>query len=100
MSEPAATRFPRVLRRQEHAHAPSQSRYVGIAVFLAAITAVEVGVYYLSLPQALFITILVFLAAIKFATVAAFFMHLRFDGRLLVFVFLTGLVLAASVFLV
>ena len=100
MASPPSTRFPRVLRRTETAHSPSQSRYVGIAVFLAIITAIEVVVYYPDMSLALKTTILVFLAAIKFATVAAFFMHLRFDGRLLTFIFLAGLSLALIVFLI
>ncbi|HZU77958.1 MAG TPA: cytochrome C oxidase subunit IV family protein [Dehalococcoidia bacterium] len=100
MSEPAATRFPRIVRRTEHAHQPSQARYVGIAVFLGVVTAVETAVYYADIIKGLLITILVFLAAIKFATVASFFMHLRFDGRLLVFIFCSGLALAAFAFLI
>ncbi len=100
MSEPAATRFPRIAHREEHAHSPSQARYVGIAVFLAVITALEVAVYYPDMSGMLKGVILVFLATIKFATVAAFFMHLRFDGRLLTYIFLAGLILAFAVFLV
>jgi len=89
-----------VQRLEEHAHSPSQARYVGIATFLAVITAIEVAIYYLDVVKLLLITSLVFLAAIKFATVAAFFMHLRFDGRLLTYIFVTGMVLALCVFLV
>src|SRR5476651_2060609 len=90
------TRFPRVFTRVEHDHGPSQKRYVVIALFLAAVTAIEVGIYYLDIAKAVLVTALVFLAAMKFATVAAFFMHLRFDGRLLTAIFITGLILAFS----
>lgn len=98
MTSETQTRFPRVLRRVEHAHAPSQMRYVGIAIFLAIITSLEVLIYYPSIDLAFKATILVFLAAIKFFTVAAFFMHLRFDGRLLSFIFISGLALAFIAF--
>ena len=100
MSEPATTRFPRVLRREEHAHSPSQARYVGIAIFLAVITAIEVAIYYVDIAKVVLITCLVFLASVKFATVAAFFMHLRFDGRLLTYIFVVGLFLAFFVFFI
>ncbi|MGH9035528.1 MAG: cytochrome C oxidase subunit IV family protein [Acidimicrobiia bacterium] len=80
-----------------HAH-PGARRYVEVAAILAAITAVEVGLYYTSLSGLLLVSILVGLAVIKFGMVAAYFMHLKFDGQLLRRLFLTGIVLAVSVF--
>jgi cytochrome c oxidase subunit 4 len=100
MAAPPTTRFPRVHQREHAEHVPSQRQYVGIAVFLGVITAIEVAVYYPDIPGALKAAILVFLATIKFATVAAFFMHLRFDGRLFTFIFVTGIFLAIMVFLI
>jgi cytochrome c oxidase subunit 4 len=102
MTIPNQSRFPRVGLAHLEPHVPSQLDYVRIAVFLAALTAIEVAIYYFygSIAKALLIVCLVFLAAIKFATVVAFFMHLRFDGRLLSFIFVTGLFLAFGAFLI
>jgi caa(3)-type oxidase subunit IV len=84
--------------RHETEHAGlDELAYVRVAVFLAVVTAIEVGIYYVNLPKALFIIILVSLAAVKFATVAALFMHLRFDGKLLTLIFAAGLALIAAV---
>jgi len=80
-----------------HAH-PDPAQYVRVAVALAAITAVEVTVYYLNLPAKLLVGVLVGLASIKFALVAAYFMHLKFDAHLLRRVFLTGIILACLVY--
>jgi hypothetical protein len=73
---------------------------VRIAVFLAIVTSIEVGIYYLDISKMLLLVSLVVLAAIKFATVAAFFMHLKFDGKLLTLCFVVGMITAGSVFTV
>jgi cytochrome c oxidase subunit IV len=94
MQSPAQSRFPRIARREEH-EGLDEAGYVKVAAFLAMVTAIEVGIYYINLPKALFIVILVSLAAVKFATVCALFMHLRFDGKLLTYIFCAGLTLIA-----
>src|SRR5579883_3345557 len=99
MQSPASTRFPRIVRREAHAGL-DELGYVRVAVFLAIITAIEVGVYYLDLPRAAFIVILVGLAMVKFATVAAMFMHLRFDGKLLTHIFCFGIALISALALI
>ena len=76
-----------------HTH-PSPAKYVGIAVILALITALEVGVYYLNLPGRLMVAVLVGLAFIKFSMVAAYFMHLKFETKTLTWVALTPLTIA------
>lgn len=81
----------------EHAH-PGPRKYVGVAVILAVITAVEVSLYYTALSGLLLVSLLVGLAFVKFGMVAAYFMHLKFDGRLLRRLFATGLVLALAVY--
>ncbi|MGH9036759.1 MAG: cytochrome C oxidase subunit IV family protein [Acidimicrobiia bacterium] len=80
-----------------HAH-PSPAKYVMIALILAIVTGIEVGLYYIDMPDKLFVAILLGLAFIKFSMVAAYFMHLKFDGRLLRRLFITGIVLAAVVY--
>ncbi|HEX2173959.1 MAG TPA: cytochrome C oxidase subunit IV family protein [Dehalococcoidia bacterium] len=78
-----------------HPH-PGQGEYVRIAVILAVITAIEVGVYYVEALRGLLIPILIVLGALKFALVVMFFMHLKFDNRLFTFLFtgpLIGMIL-------
>jgi cytochrome c oxidase subunit IV len=86
----------------EHAHAhPSDGQYVLIALFLAAITGAEVGLYYIKgLDFIVLAGLLSVLMVVKFATVAAFFMHLRFDNKIFRIVFITGIVLATAVYLI
>ncbi|HEY2428738.1 MAG TPA: cytochrome C oxidase subunit IV family protein, partial [Acidimicrobiales bacterium] len=81
----------------EHGAHPSDVQYGLIALALAALTAIEVGVYYLR-SDSLTIVVLLILMAIKFAVVVGFFMHLRFDSKVLRRLFVGGLVLAVSVY--
>ncbi|MDQ3947330.1 MAG: cytochrome C oxidase subunit IV family protein [Actinomycetota bacterium] len=81
----------------EHAH-PGPRKYVEVAMILAVITAVEVGLYYTTLSGLLLVSLLLGLAFVKFAMVAAYFMHLKFDGRLLRRLFVTGIVVALGVY--
>jgi cytochrome c oxidase subunit 4 len=83
----------------EHSH-PSPVKYVGIAILLALITALEVGLYYIQMPEALLVAFLLVLAFLKFTMVAAFFMHLKFDSPMLRRVFITGIILAGVVYTV
>lgn len=80
-----------------HVH-PSDGRYILIALFLAVMTAIEVGLYYVEIGDAL-IPLLMILMVVKFGTVAAYFMHLRFDSRMFRRMFAAGLVLAILVYL-
>jgi cytochrome c oxidase subunit 4 len=81
-------------------HHPGPRAYVGIAIVLAIITALEVAIYYIpSLADFLVAFLLVF-SAIKFWLVITWFMHLRFDSRIFRRLFFTGLVLALIVFFI
>ena len=82
-----------------HEH-PSTVKYVGIAVLLGIITALEVGLYYIDMPEGLLVAFLMVLAFLKFALVAAFFMHLKFDSPMLRRLFITGIILAGVVYTV
>jgi len=84
---------------QEHSH-PSPAKYVGIAILLAIITALEVALYYINMPEGLLVAFLMVLAFLKFTMVAAFFMHLKFDSPMLRRVFITGIILAGVVYTV
>ncbi len=79
--------------------------YVLTALFLAAITVVEVLTYAApdfplwSHEHNLIVPVLMILMAVKFFTVAYIFMHLRFDKPLLTRVFYSGLVVALLVYI-
>jgi cytochrome c oxidase subunit IV len=81
-----------------HAH-PGDAQYMLVALFLAVMTAIEVGLYYIDMSNSIMIPTLVVLMIVKFGTVAAWFMHLRFDSRLFRRVFVGGLILAILVYL-
>lgn len=72
--------------------------YIGVAVFLAAVTAIEVGLYYADLGK-LYLPTLLLLMAIKFLTVVSLFMHLKFDHKLFSYLFYSGLILAILVYI-
>lgn len=77
----------------DHVEHPSEALYVKIALILAALTAIEVGLYYRELGALNNLALLV-LAGAKFVIVAAYFMHLKFDDRVLRRFFVGGFVLA------
>lgn len=81
-----------------HAH-PSDRTYVGVALLLAVITAVEVVSFYVedTLGPVL-VPALLIMMAVKFAIVAGWFMHLRFDTNLFTRLFVAGVVLAVLVY--
>ena len=81
-----------------HAH-PTDAFYIKVALGLAAITAIEVLLYYRDLGAANNYALL-FLSAIKFVAVVAFFMHLKFDNRILRRLFTAGFILATLVYVV
>jgi len=83
----------------DHAEHPSDARYVKIALFLAAVTAVEVALSYWQIPAINSYTLLL-LSAVKFAMVAMYFMHLKFDNTLLSRLFIAGLTLAVSIYII
>ena len=80
----------------EHAH-PGAKEYLGIAVILTVITAVEVAVFYIPAMKPMLVPTLLVLSALKFALVAMFYMHLKFDHRLFSWLFVVPMVIAALV---
>ncbi len=83
------------VRSHERAH-PTPTKYVAIALVLAALTMIEVAAVYMRALEPVLILILLVLSATKFAIVAMFYMHLRFDHRLFSALFVGGLLLASS----
>ena len=82
-----------------HTSHPTPLTYFKVAITLSAITAAEVGVFYVEDLGKGIIPILVVMSGIKFALVAMFYMHLRYDSRLFSGFFVGGLVLALMVFM-
>ena len=88
---------------QEQAH-PQPLEYVKIAVILAIVTAVEVGLYFtppeVTVVRAALVPTLLVLSAAKFSLVVLWFMHLRFDSRFFSWLFVGGFLLASALFAV
>jgi cytochrome c oxidase subunit 4 len=84
----------------EHADHPSEKQYWKIFFLLFAVTAVEVGLYYFSIPGVnINNAVLGGLAIVKFFVVVSYFMHLKFDNRILRRLFVGGIVLAIFVYI-
>ena len=97
----ATTDHPDVddVEHADHTDHPSDLKYVKVALFLAALTALEVGTYFLEDPSTGLLVALLFpMMIIKFGTVIMYFMHLKYDNPLFKRVFLFGLVLAVAVY--
>ena len=69
-------------------------QYLGVALGLAVLTAIEVVMSYTSLKKASLALPLLVLAAIKFIIVAGFFMHLKIDSPVFRRLFIIGAILA------
>jgi cytochrome c oxidase subunit 4 len=79
---------------------PSDRSYVGIAFFLAVVTAAEVISFYLEDELgSLLVPALLIMMVVKFTAVAGWFMHLRFDSNLFTRLFVSGILLALGVYL-
>jgi len=82
----------------EHAH-PGAREYIGIAIVLTVITAIEVAVFYIPSLKSMIVPILLTLSAVKFGMVAMWYMHLKFDARLFSWLFVLPMLLAMAVIL-
>jgi len=85
-----------------HAH-PTPGHYWKIAAFLAAVTALEVAMFYIDRELGLgFLNaaILITLSAIKFLVVVGWFMHVRYEKPMISRFFTAGFVLACGLYLV
>ena len=79
---------------------PTPQVYVTVGAILAAVTALEVAVYYIDALHGALLGILLTLSLLKFVMVALWFMHLRFDNRVFSILFTGGLLLAMALFFV
>ena len=86
------------LHDDSHDH-PGEMVYIKIAAILAAVTAIEVVIYYIEALEDILVPALLLMSAGKFIAVVGYFMHLKFDDKRFTWVFVAGLVIAFSVFL-
>jgi cytochrome c oxidase subunit IV len=93
------TGAPATAHAAEHAH-PGPIEYIKVALVLAVLTAIEVGIYYLKGARSILVPALILLSVGKFAMVGLFFMHLRFDTHLFRRLFILGIILALTVYAV
>jgi cytochrome c oxidase subunit 4 len=87
----------------EHHDHPTPAQYWKIAAFLAAVTALEVAMYYIDKELGLgFLNaaILIPLSAVKFMVVVGWFMHVRYEKPTISRFFTAGFVLAVALYLV
>ena len=61
-----------VATKDEHAH-PTEKIYIKVALWLGAITAVEIAISYIKMPDPAKIVSLVLLSVIKFTAVVGYF---------------------------
>jgi cytochrome c oxidase subunit IV len=72
-------------------HAHPRPNYLLVFVGLALLTAIEVGITYLGIPQAILTASLLGFMVFKVILVALFYMHLRVDSKWFAYVFLIPL---------
>jgi cytochrome c oxidase subunit 4 len=82
----------------DHAHGLTDMGYVKVAIVLAIMTGLEVGLSYAGLPGSVFMPALLILMVAKFWTVVSYFMHLKFDNPIFTKLFYSGLFLALGVY--
>ena len=76
-----------------HAVDHAEPNYIAIFVYLAILTAVELFVYAIGLPQVAKVGLLVALAFAKAVLVAMYFMHLAIERRALAIIAITPILL-------
>jgi caa(3)-type oxidase subunit IV len=82
-----------------HTGHPTAMTYFKVAMALSIITAIEVGIFYLTWLGHGIIPILAVLSIAKFALVGMFYMHLKYDAQLFSGLFIAGLATAVGVVL-
>ena len=81
---------------QEHL---TEKTYVKVAIVLAAITTLEVVIYYIEWfhDTGALVPTLAVMSLAKFIIVISYFMHLKVDDRRYRFIFIAGLLLAVAI---
>ena len=82
---------------EAHGHVDNKFNFfVALAMFLAVITGVEIGIVYVPMLKWIIIATLSVLSVLKFMLVIFYFMHLRWDKPFCTILFFIGLVLSVS----
>jgi cytochrome c oxidase subunit IV len=71
----------------------SGPNYIAVFIYLAILTAIELGVYAMGLPQIPKVGLLIALAWAKAVLVAMYFMHLAMERKALAFIAITPVLL-------
>lgn len=79
--------------QEHHDHVPT---YIKLAIVLSVVTAIEVAILYIPMPNALMYFGLYGLATLKFGYVVAMFMHLKYDNKILTGIFFGGFTIALA----
>jgi cytochrome c oxidase subunit IV len=90
-----------MMAQEHHVPHPSPAAYVKIAIGLAALTAIEVALFYVndSLELGWINTAaLLILAFLKFVIVIGWYMHLRYEKRVVGRFFAIGFILAFTLY--
>ena len=85
------------VQEEVHTGHPTAMTYFKVAMVLSVITAIEVGIFYLTWLGHGIIPILAVLSIAKFALVGMFYMHLKYDHQLFSSMFVAGLITATGV---
>ena len=85
------------VQEEVHTGHPTAMTYFKVAMALSVITAIEVGIFYLTWLGHGIIPILAVLSIAKFALVGMFYMHLKYDHQLFSSMFVAGLVTATGI---
>ena len=78
---------------------PEHPNYVGIAVFLFVVTAVEVAIALVPLPLWIVSASLIILMLLKAVGVAGYYMHLRYESPIFSYLLVGGSCVATAVIL-
>ncbi len=80
-----------------HTGHPTPATYFKIAMILAALTAIEVAVFYITPLSYAIIPVLAVLSIGKFVLVLLYYMHLKFDSRMFSGLFFFGMFVATGI---
>ncbi len=80
-----------------HTGHPTPATYFKVAMALAILTAVEVGIFYVTQIGYAIIPVLAILSIGKFALVVMYYMHLKFDSKIFSGMFFFGMFVATGV---
>lgn len=80
-----------------HAHVDNKFNFfVALAMFLAVVTGIEIGMVSIPIAKWIIVTGLTVLSILKFMLVIFYFMHLRWDKPFCTILFFIGLVLSVA----